>query len=100
MPRGPFPACSSRHGDDVAGPERPSGRTAYPSGSTPSTITSPTGCTAGSRTEIRPGARAHHTHLLDRAQAPPSRRTDFTEDNSSRLTRDPDTDKEQPSWRV
>jgi hypothetical protein len=29
------------------------GRTAYPSAITPSTITSPTGCTAGSRTEIR-----------------------------------------------
>jgi Transposase IS116/IS110/IS902 family len=74
MPRGRLPACSSRHGDHVAGPERPSGRTASASGNTPSTITSPTGCTAGSRTETRPGARAHHTHHLDRAHGPPSRR--------------------------
>jgi hypothetical protein len=26
----------------------------------------------GPRTEIRPGARAHHTHTNDRAHAPPT----------------------------
>ena len=41
--------------------ERPSGRNASPSGITPSTIMSPARRTAGSRTEIRLGARAHHT---------------------------------------
>src|SRR3954468_20787699 len=72
MRRGRLPACCCRH-YLVAGPERPSGRNAHPRGDTPSTITSPTGRTAGSRTEISPGARAHHTHLpLERAHAPPT----------------------------
>jgi transposase len=77
MRRGRLPACCCRHPHPVAGPERPSGRNASPSGITPSTITSPTGCTAGSRTEISPGARAHHNHVPDRPHAPPpSRRAD------------------------
>jgi hypothetical protein len=56
----------------VDGPERPSGRTALPSGITPSTIMSPTRRPAGSWTEIRPGARAHHTPTSNRAHAPPA----------------------------
>ena len=39
--RGQLPACCCRH-VRVDGPERPSGRTARPSGVTPSTIMSPT----------------------------------------------------------
>ena len=60
MRRGRLPAYCCRH-LLVDGPERPSGRNAYPSGVTPSTIMSPTHKT-GSRTEISPGARAHTTH--------------------------------------
>jgi len=87
MRRGQLPACCCRH-FLVAGPERPSGRNAYPSGITPSTIMSPTGCTAGSRTEISPGARAHHSHALDRAHAPPRTRHPSSLTNKiSRLTR-------------
>jgi len=48
-----------------------SGRNAYPSGITPSTIMSPTRRTKGSRTEIRLGARAHNTRITCRAHAPP-----------------------------
>src|SRR6266545_7149969 len=88
MHRGRLPACCCRH-YHVAGPERPSGRIAYPSEITPSTITSPTGCTAGSRTEISPGARAHHLHALDRAHAPPDPTPSSNDHNTSRLTRPP-----------
>ena len=70
MHRGRLPARSRRH-PSVDGPERPSGRTAV-CGITPSTIMSPTRRTAGSWTEIRPGARAHHTRTSDRAHAPPN----------------------------
>ena len=63
---------SCRHPLGVDGPERPSGRNAPPSGITPSTIMSPTRRPAGSWTEIRPGARAHHTHPSNRAHAPPT----------------------------
>jgi hypothetical protein len=60
MHRGRLPACSCRHPlPGVDGPERPSGRTALPSGVTPSTIMSPAPSHPGPRTEIRPGARAH-----------------------------------------
>jgi hypothetical protein len=58
MHRGRLPTCSCRHAR-VDGPERPSGRNAYPRGITPSTIMSPTRSHPGPRTEIRPGARAH-----------------------------------------
>jgi hypothetical protein len=58
MRRGRLPTSSCRH-DHVDGLERQSGRNASPSGVTPSTIMSPTRPTAGSRTEIRLGARAH-----------------------------------------
>jgi transposase len=68
MRRGRLPACSCRH-SRVDGPERPSGRNASPSGITQSTILSPTPKT-GSRTEIRPGARAHTT--TNRPHAPPT----------------------------
>src|SRR6266545_3080748 len=88
MRRGPLPACCCRH-YHVAGPERPSGRNAYPSEITPSTITSPTGRTAGSRTEISPGARAHHLHALDRAHAPPDPMPSSNDHNTPRLTRPP-----------
>jgi hypothetical protein len=72
MRRGRLPAVSCRH-VLVDGPERPSGRNAYPSGITPSNIMSPTPePTRGSRTEVRPGARAHKTRLLDRAHGPPN----------------------------
>ena len=72
MHRGRLPACSCRHPlPGVDGPERPSGRNAV-CGITPATIMSPTRRPAGSWTEIRPGARAHHTHTSDRAHAPPN----------------------------
>ena len=56
----------------VDGPERLSGRDASPSGITRSTIMSPVRRTAGSWTEIRLGARAHKTRIIERAHAPPS----------------------------
>ena len=72
MHRGRLPACSCRHPlPGVDGPERQSGRNAF-CGITPSTIMSPTRRPAGSWTEIRPGARAHHTRPSDRAHAPPA----------------------------
>jgi hypothetical protein len=74
MHRGPLPAGSRRHAR-VDGPERPSGRNASPSGITPSTIMSPARRTAGPRTEIRLGARAHNTRTTNRAHAPPANRS-------------------------
>jgi hypothetical protein len=71
MRRGRLPAVSRRHAR-VDGPERPSGRNASPSGITPSTIMSPARSQPGSRTEIRPGARAHTIRTLDRAHGPPT----------------------------
>jgi hypothetical protein len=83
MHRGRLPASSCRHPHPgVDGPERPSGRTAPPSGITPSTITSPTRRPAGSWTEIRLDARAHHTRPNARAHAPP------TTDNSNHVNPD------------
>ena len=70
MRRGRLHARSCRH-VRVDGPDRPSGRNASPSGITPSTIMSPARCRFGSRTEIRLGARAHHTLTANRAHAPP-----------------------------
>ena len=73
MHRGRLPAYSYRHPlPGVDGPERPSGRNAPPSGITPSTIMSPTRSHPGPWTEIRPGARAHHTRTTNRAHAPPT----------------------------
>jgi hypothetical protein len=69
MHRGRLPASSCRQ-QPLDGPERPSGRNALPSGITPSTIMSPTRSHPGPRTEIRLGARAHHTRTSDRAHAP------------------------------
>jgi hypothetical protein len=61
MHRGRLQPCSCRHlPPGVDGPERPSGRTALPSGITPATIMSPTRSHPGPWTEIRPGARAHN----------------------------------------
>jgi hypothetical protein len=57
MHRGRLPASSCRHAR-VDGLQRLSGRNAYPSGITPSTIMSPARHTAGPWTEIRLGARA------------------------------------------
>jgi hypothetical protein len=71
MRRGRLLACSRRH-HPVDGPERPSGRTASPSGITPSHIMSPARSQPGSRTEVRLGARAHTTRTTNRAHAPPS----------------------------
>ena len=70
-------AAGSRHAParhaHVDGPERPSGRNASPSGITPSNIMSPAPePTRGSRTKVRLGARAHTTHTVDRAHAPPA----------------------------
>jgi hypothetical protein len=70
MHRGQLPACSCRHALD--GLERPSGRNAF-CAVTPSTFMSPTRSTPGPWTEIRLGARAHHTRRTsDRAHAPPA----------------------------
>jgi len=78
MHRGQLPAGSCRH-RLVDGPERPSGRNAYPSGITPSHIMSPAPePTRGPRTEVRLGARAHTTRTLDRAHAPPVTRSSST----------------------
>jgi hypothetical protein len=72
MHRGRLPAFSCRHPlAGVDGPERPSGRNAV-CAITPATIMSPTRSQPGPWTEIRPGARAHHTHTSDRAHAPPA----------------------------
>jgi hypothetical protein len=70
MPRGQLHARSCRH-VRVDGPDRPSGRTASPSGITPSTIMSPARTNSGSRTEIRLGARAHTITTPQRAHPPP-----------------------------
>ena len=57
----------------VDGPERQSGRNASPSGITPSNIMSPIPePTRGSWTEVRLGARAHDTQIVDRAHGPPA----------------------------
>jgi hypothetical protein len=71
MHRGRLPASSCRH-VRVDGLQRPSGRKASPSEITPSTIMSPAGRTARSWTEIRLGVRAHRTHTVKRAHAPPA----------------------------
>ena len=76
MRRGRLPATRCRH-VHVDGPERPSGRNASPSGTTPSNIMSPApGPTRGSWTEVSPGARAHPTRrIINRAHAPPTDRS-------------------------
>jgi hypothetical protein len=74
MHRGRLPACSCRHALGVDGPERPSARNAV-CAITPSTIMSPTRSHPGPWTEIRLGARAHHTHTSNRAHAPPTNNT-------------------------
>ena len=72
MRRGRLPACSRRHAR-VDGLERPSGRNASPSGTTPSHIMSPAPQpTRGSRTEVRLGARAHTNRTANRARASPT----------------------------
>ena len=79
---GRLPAASRRHAS-VDGPERQSGRNASPKGVTPSTIMSPT-LTTGSRTEIRLGARAHTTHTVNRAHAPPHASSSSTQTDQDR----------------
>jgi hypothetical protein len=74
MRRGRLSAASRRHAR-VDSLERPSGRNASPSGITPSNIMSPARSQPGSRTEARPGARAHTTRTDNRAHAPPTRRS-------------------------
>src|SRR5262245_62710073 len=70
---GLLPTFSCRHATWLAGPERPSGRTA-PSGITPSPIMSPASTTRP-WTEIRLGARAHRPdHRRPTAHAPPRTR--------------------------
>jgi len=79
--RGRLPAVSCHH-HQVDGPERPSGRTASPSGVTPSNIMSPARePTRGPRTKVRLGARAHNTRTTNRAHAPPHPRQQFNPDN-------------------
>jgi hypothetical protein len=73
MRRGRLPAGSCRHAR-VDGPQRPSGRNAYPSGITRSNIMSPVRSQPGPWTEVRLGARAHTTRPADRAHAPPAER--------------------------
>jgi hypothetical protein len=70
MHRGQLPTGSCRH-EHVDGLHRTSGRNAFPSGITPSTIMSPTRSQPGSWTEIRLGARAHTTRTDNHAHAPP-----------------------------
>jgi hypothetical protein len=74
MHRGRLQQDSRRH-VRVDGPERPSGRNAI-CGITPATIMSPTRSHPGPRTEISPGARAHHTPTSNRAHAPPTSNND------------------------
>ena len=75
MRRGLLPASSRRH-TLVDGLERLSSRNASPSGITPSNIMSPAPePTQGSWTEVRLGARAHNTHPINRAHAPPANRS-------------------------
>src|SRR5207247_5957109 len=90
--RGRRPTVSCRHAR-VDGPERPSGRNAV-CGITPATIMSPTRSHPGPRTEIRPGARAHHTPTNHRAHAPPPPTTPTTSTRTPRLPGRPCTDKE------
>ena len=92
MHRGRLPARSCRH-ERVDGLHRQSGRNAFRSGITPSTIMSPARRHVGSRTEIRLGARAHTDHTLERAHAPPETRVLRPR---PRLTPSTRTDKEQP----
>ncbi len=73
MRRGRLLPCSCRH-VRVDGPDRPSGRNAFPSGITPSTIMSPARRQPAPRTEIRLGARAHMTRTANRPHAPPDAR--------------------------
>jgi len=84
MHRGRLPAFSCRHAR-VDRLERLSGRNASPSGITPSNIMSPAPePTRGSWTEVRLGARAHNTHPINRAHAPPAnhRSTPTTPDHA------------------
>ena len=82
MRRGRLLARSCRHDQFVDGPYRPSGRNAFPSGITRSTIMSPTQAKPGSRTEIRLSARAHTTPV-DRAHAPPDPQPSTTENGQT-----------------
>src|SRR3954465_12751630 len=91
MHRGQLPACCCRH-QWVDGLQRPSDRTAS-RGNTPSTITSPAGRTARPRTEISPGARAHHIYPSHRAHGPPVD-AEVNHNTIARLARSPDTDKQ------
>ena len=81
MHRGQLPTCSCRHAR-VDGPDRPSGRNACSTGVTRSTIMSPSRRTAGPRTEIRLGVRAHPTRTTHHAHAPPNRSDGTVHDQS------------------
>ena len=97
MRRGQLPPSSCRH-QQVDGHHRPSGRTASPSGITPSTIMSPTRNHPGSWTEIRLGARAHHTTPRpDRAHSPPKNQAVQPSNPEPHLTTEACTDKEPSS---
>jgi hypothetical protein len=98
MPRGRLPASSCRH-PRVAGLHRQSGRNASPSGITPSTIMSPTWHSAGPRTEIRLGARAHTTDPIHHAHSPPAAATFSPINPDPPLTAGPCTDKERQKRR-
>jgi hypothetical protein len=93
MRRGQLPKTRCRH-VRVDGPERPSGRNASPSGTTPSNIMSPAPePTRGSWTEVSPGARAHTNRTSNRAHAPPAIRRSTPTNRTARPTRGPCTSK-------
>jgi|ERR1700735_2524674 hypothetical protein len=92
MRRGRLTQISCRH-PLVDGPERQSGRNASTSGITPSNIMSPIPePTRGSWTEVRLGACAHDTPIVDRAHGPPPLRRSIR--TSPTLDIDPCTSKE------
>ncbi|MCA1679920.1 MAG: hypothetical protein LC790_14435 [Actinobacteria bacterium] len=70
MRRGQLPAYCCRH-VRVDGLKRPSGRNAFPERDYPITIMSPARRTAGPRTEISMGTRAHRPNRPNPAHAPP-----------------------------
>ena len=71
MRRGQLPADCCRHAR-VDGLQRPSGRNTFTSGNHPITIMCPARRTAGPRTEISMGARAHRTNRSNPAHPPPT----------------------------
>ena len=92
----PAPGSSCRH-PRVDGPERPSGRNAYPhSGITPSTIMSPARHTRRVADRDKAGRpRAQHPHHQPRALTPSQPQHQLHQPRTPRLTLGPCTDKER-----